>query len=171
MVDSGRNDPVNAEDDKPEAISPGTEQPVVWRFLGKWLLVSVGVLVVLVLIENVLVEIKEQPQASDANVIENLLVESKNKPQTSDGKRSFETYGEFITYQESHGYVFLGRFQDAWPAEIAEERTSMNEISFKLSNGTRRKYANLDGYELKLVRLATSQGTEAVVVLRSAVKQ
>jgi hypothetical protein len=143
---------MNEEDDKQTAEAPAQELPVLWRFFGKWLLISLGVLIVLVVIENVLVQFKDQSP-------------------TPAGKQYFETYGEFITYQESLGYVFLGRFRDAWPAEITEERTSKNEISFELSGGTKHSYPNFDGYELKLVRLTTSQGAEAVVVLRSAEKK
>ena len=143
---------MNTELNNLESSLPGAEKSVAWRFFGKWLLVSAGVLVVLVVIESVLVEIKDQPHAPNA-------------------RRSFENYAEFIDYQKSLGYVFLGRFQDAWPAEIIEERTSGDDISFQLSNGTRHNYPKIDGYELKLVRLATGRGTEAVVVLRSAAKK
>jgi hypothetical protein len=143
---------MNEEVDKQTAEAPAQELPVLWRFFGKWLLISLGVLIVLVVIENVLVQFKDQSP-------------------TPAGKQYFETYGEFITYQESLGYLFLGRFQDQWPAEIIEERTAMNEIAFQLANGAQHQYPDFDGYELKLIRLTTSQGAEAVVVLRSAEKK
>jgi hypothetical protein len=47
----------------------------------------------------------------------------------------------------------------------------MNGMVFQLSDGTRHIYDKLDGYEVKLTRLATSSGTEGVVLLRSKSKK
>jgi hypothetical protein len=83
---------------------------------------------------------------------------------------SFASYAEFIAHHEREGFVFLGRFDDAWPATVIDERTAMNEISFMRQNGTRHTYPGYDGYQLKAVRLRTADGHAAIVVLRSKKK-
>ncbi len=84
---------------------------------------------------------------------------------------SFDSYDEFLKDQEEKGFVFLGRFKDEWPAKIIEERSAMNEISFEMKDGGKHRYPGYDGYKLKMVRLETSSGNEAVVVLRSKEKK
>lgn len=139
---------MNIASDQAESAAESPAHFTAKRYLIKWGLISLAVLIVLVVAESLLVEL--------------------NGPASSSGNpRSFETYEEFITFQEALGYRFLGRFHDFWPAEVSEERTEMNEISFQLSNGTRHTYPKYDGYELKMVRLVSRSGDEGVVVLRS----
>lgn len=84
---------------------------------------------------------------------------------------SFATFGEFIARLNDDGYVFLGRFDDAWPAKVFDERTARNEIEFERADGTRHRYPGFDGYRLKVVKLSTDDGKESVIVLRSKEKQ
>lgn len=148
---------MSKSDDRFQVDQPDAETPSVWTYLGKWLVVSVLVLVVLVIAESLWVESGER--------------DNPMPPPGLETQKSFNSYAEFIESQQSQGFVFLGRFDDRWPAEIIEERTAMNEISFRRGDGTKHTYPKYDGYELKVVRLRTDQNTEAVVVLRSKEKR
>ena len=82
--------------------------------------------------------------------------------------RSFDSRADYLAYQKEEGYVFLGRFGDAWPAKIVSVVRQLGSIEFQLANGTHHTYPGYDGYELKLVRLRGQGGEEIVMVLRSA---
>jgi hypothetical protein len=85
--------------------------------------------------------------------------------------KSYEDFGELIKDQNSKGYVFLGRFDNTWPAEVTDVRTAMHEISFERKEGPKHRYHGYDGYELKVIRLIASNKTENIVVLRSKEKK
>jgi hypothetical protein len=80
------------------------------------------------------------------------------------------TYESLEAFEADHqGWVVLGRFDLAWPAEVVSEKEGSDEISFTVG-GTPHKYPGYDGYRLKVVKLAPEGGGEAAVVLRSAEK-
>jgi hypothetical protein len=81
--------------------------------------------------------------------------------------RSFRSRADFGAQQQREEFVVIGRFDDTWPATVIDEETAMHEISFTRQNRTRHRYPNLHGYRLKVVRLRTHEGSEAVLVLRS----
>lgn len=81
--------------------------------------------------------------------------------------RSFHSFPEFIEYKESRDFIFLGKFNDSWPAKIVEIRTAKDEIEFKMKSGAKHRYPGYKGYELKMVRLISEGGKEAVIILRS----
>ena len=89
----------------------------------------------------------------------------------SDVGDSFDSYDEFMKYQQEDGFIFIGRFKDQWPATIMEVQTAENEITFEMKNSGGHRYSGFDGYELKMVRLETAGGAEAVIVLRSKEKK
>jgi hypothetical protein len=144
------------EQSRPSIIGMNRSPASMWRFFGKWSLISLAVLITLVTAENLLVEFQSPVQSSGSS--------------NSNVGEEFESYAKFIEYQESLGYFLMGRFQDQWPAKIVEERSEKDAISFELK-GTKHQYPGYEGLEFKLVRLRTQRGAEAVIVLRSAVKQ
>ena len=86
--------------------------------------------------------------------------------------KEFESYGDFMDYEKEQGYIFLGRFQDVWPAEIKDVDTAMDEISFVLPSGTPHVYSGYKGYELKVVKLSSEKWKrEFAIVLRSQTKK
>jgi hypothetical protein len=91
-------------------------------------------------------------------------------PTTSDAK-TFKSLTEMLAFQKQLGYLFAGRFDDAWPATVVGEETAMNEIHFRRANGTLHHWGRVEGYRLKLVRLQTPTGGEAIVLFRSIEKQ
>lgn len=135
------------------------------EYLLKWACISLAVLGVLFVIENVVVEFGNDPQIARINSAPD---ENPNSAPLSPAEigQTFQSLSDFLHYQEPLGFVFLGRFQDRWPASIAEGETARHRIIFDL-NGTPHSYPGYEGYTLKVVRLRTSEGNEAVVVLRS----
>ena len=83
---------------------------------------------------------------------------------------TFNSRAEFLALQESQGFQFHGRFDEDWPATVVAEQSAQDEILFTRANGTRHRYSNSQGYVLKVVRLQTHEGKEAVFVLRSKEK-
>lgn len=84
--------------------------------------------------------------------------------------KGFKSEAEFLDYQNGIGYVFLGKFDAAFPAVISAVENSRNSITFTLANGMKHNYGGFDGYALKVVRLRKLSGGETVFVLRSAEK-
>lgn len=83
--------------------------------------------------------------------------------------RRFESELELLQFQSGIGYVFLGKFDDKFPAEISSVQTAWDFVEFQLRNGVRHNYKGYDGYGLKVVRLKNAGG-ESVFVFRTAEK-
>nr|WP_319776188.1 hypothetical protein [uncultured Sphaerochaeta sp.] len=76
-----------------------------------------------------------------------------------------------MNYENEEGFIFLGRFQDVWPAEITCVEKEMNEITFVLPDGTPHTYSGFEGYELKVVKFNSKKWKKKfIVVLRSKEK-
>lgn len=85
--------------------------------------------------------------------------------------RRFKDFQELQKAQEKNGFVFLGRFDEAWPAEITEIRMAKDSIQFKRLDGTPHDYSGFQGYELKLIHLKGKGDKQTIVLFRSKEKK
>lgn len=83
---------------------------------------------------------------------------------------SFKDFQALQTDQEKRGFVFLGRFDEAWPAEITEIRMAKDSIQFTRQDGTPHNYSGFEGYELKLIHLKGEGDKQTIVLFRSKEK-
>jgi hypothetical protein len=181
---------VNDESDNPLEAPKSPPQRSAYAYLARWLGVSFVVLAALVFVQlqfagdsdpatpvvnqssstqgyeptRSMGKSSETPQAPAPQ-----MLEPPPSPVTS-GETTFKSLSELVAYQKQEGYLFAGRFDDVWPATVVGEEFAMNEIRFQRANGTKHYWGRVDGYQLKLVRLRTPKGTEAIVLFRSAEK-
>ena len=83
----------------------------------------------------------------------------------------FETMASFDKVVSKSGFVIIGRFNLAWPAEIVSSDESKDEITLRVPGLSENKYPGFTGYNLKAIVLKREDGLFSGFVLRSKEKQ
>lgn len=81
--------------------------------------------------------------------------------------KSYSNIEDLKKFQQSRGFLFMGQFGDSWPARVKKIEIVKDEIEFQLTNGAKHSYSDLNGYEIKLLRLSGKNNQEIVVLFRS----
>lgn len=126
--------------------------------VAAWLLMSLFVLAVLFLVQLQFVARSDSDRGS---------TESSADASNALIGRSFTNREEFLADQQNRDYLFVGRFDEDWPAKVVGVDTARDRISICRADGTLHHYNGYEGYWLKVVRFNSQRGGEAIIVLRS----
>ena len=83
----------------------------------------------------------------------------------------YANLAELTSHQKKEGYVMIGHFGDAWPAEVLTERHYHDKVNIILVNSETHIFDDFDGYKLRVIKLKGKRNTEIVVVCRSQEKE
>ena len=83
----------------------------------------------------------------------------------------FANLAELNSYQKKVGYVMIGHFGDAWPAQVVTERQYLDKVNIIMANSETHIFDDFDGYELRVIKLKGKRNAEVVVVYRSQEKE
>ena len=83
----------------------------------------------------------------------------------------FANLAELTSHQKEKGYVMIGHFGDAWPAEVVTQNQYRDCVNVILANSEAYRFDDFDGYKLRVIKLKGERNAEIVVVFRSQEKQ
>jgi len=85
--------------------------------------------------------------------------------------RRYVSLEELNAAQRSAGYAPVGFFGKKWPAKVVEVLTDEDGIEFVRGDGVKHTYQGFEGRRMKVVRLATEDNQETLIVYRSDLKK